>query len=659
MADAPTEATADGAAPGVADPVARWRAANQEWLTLRATAVGHLIAGDGVAAALVRAKAALVLARMEALPSLSLLARRMGLQPFEEDVVVLAAATEIDADLSRQLLIQDPRGPSFALALARLPGAYWNAFAPTAPLRSWRLIVPERDPFLVTTPFRVDERILNYILGISHLDLGLTPFLRELATPESLHPGGREAVDAVLAAWRAAQEQAQVPVVALGGGDRTTMTAVAGTAAAAVGMRPFRLAAGDIPRVTTERHGFCRLFEREWLIDRAALVVDATDASDDDERALRALVDGLTCPVLVVGVDGLWGGVRPVAAIPVPAPRRAELVASWKLALGPLAEVVNGATERVSGQFRLGPSDIHRIGAVLRTQADDTPEALTRSLWSMSRAAARPGLATLAQAIQGTATWPDLILPAEALDTLHALAAQVRHRGRVHEDWGMGPRGSRGLGIAALFAGPSGTGKTLAAEVLAAELELDLYRVDLSAVVSKYIGETEKNLRRIFDAAEGSGAVLLFDEADALFGKRSEVRDSHDRYANIEVSYLLQRMESYGGLAILTTNQKKALDGAFLRRLRFVVDFPFPEADLRARIWARAFPAATPTRGLDPARLARLNVAGGNIRNISLMAAFFAAEEAVPVGMAQVLRAARIEYQKLGKPLTELDGGTR
>jgi SpoVK/Ycf46/Vps4 family AAA+-type ATPase len=197
----------------------------------------------------------------------------------------------------------------------------------------------------------------------------------------------------------------------------------------------------------------------------------------------------------------------------------------------------------------------------------------------------------------------------------------------------------------------------MTAEVLARELRLDLYRIDLSQVVSKYIGETEKNLRRVFDAAEEGGVVLLFDEADALFGKRSEVKDSHDRYANIEVSYLLQRMESYRGLAILTTNMKSALDTAFLRRIRFVVQFPFPDAGQRAEIWRHIFPANTPTEGLDASKLARLSVAGGNIRNIALNAAFLAADERQPVRMAHLLRAARSECAKLEKPLTDAEIG--
>ncbi|MCC8250480.1 ATP-binding protein [Saccharothrix sp. NEAU-S10] len=249
----------------------------------------------------------------------------------------------------------------------------------------------------------------------------------------------------------------------------------------------------------------------------------------------------------------------------------------------------------------------------------------------------------------------DLVLPDAQRLVLREVVAHVRQRSKVYQEWGFENVLRRGLGVTALFAGGSGTGKTLAAEVLAGELGLDLFVIDLSQVISKYIGETEKNLRRVFDAAEGGGALLLFDEADALFGKRSEIKDSHDRYANIEVSYLLMRMESYRGLAILTTNMKKALDTAFLRRIRFVVDFPFPGPVERAEIWRRVIPADTPIEGVDAGKLAQLTVAGGSIRNIALSAAFLAAEQAVPLGMRHVLAAARTEYLKLDRSLTSAE----
>jgi SpoVK/Ycf46/Vps4 family AAA+-type ATPase len=278
-------------------------------------------------------------------------------------------------------------------------------------------------------------------------------------------------------------------------------------------------------------------------------------------------------------------------------------------------------------------------------------------LWEICRRQARPHLDELAQRIEPSATCEDLVLPEPQRRILHEIAMHVRQRNMVYETWGFAAKGSRGLGISALFAGASGTGKTMAAEVLAHSLRLDLYRIDLSQVVSKYIGETEKNLRKVFDAAEGAAAILLFDEADALFGKRSEVKDSHDRYANVEVSYLLQRMEAYRGLAILTTNMKGALDQAFLRRIRFVVQFPFPDPAQRSEIWRRIFPRAVPTEGLDWERLARLNVAGGHIRNIAMNAAFLAADAGEPVGMRHLLQAARGEYAKLEKPLSDAEIG--
>jgi len=311
---------------------------------------------------------------------------------------------------------------------------------------------------------------------------------------------------------------------------------------------------------------------------------------------------------------------------------------------------------QVTSQFSLGLAGLRDASAeVLALVADGDRAPVHELAWHACRVQSRVRLDDLAQRIDARAGWDDLVLPADQLALLRALSAYVRQRARVYEPWGFARSGERGLGISALFAGVSGTGKTLAAEVLARELALDLYRIDLSQVVSKYIGETEKNLRKIFDAAEEAGAVLLFDEADALFGKRSEVKDSHDRYANIEVSYLLQRMEQYRGLAILTSNMRNALDQAFLRRLRFIIEFPFPDAAQRAQIWRRVFPADVPLGTIDWARLAKLNVPGGAIRNIALSAAFIAADAGASVEMTHLARAARAEYRKLEKPLSDAE----
>lgn len=271
------------------------------------------------------------------------------------------------------------------------------------------------------------------------------------------------------------------------------------------------------------------------------------------------------------------------------------------------------------------------------------------------RLRSRTTLTALTQQITPRYRWDDIVLPPERLQQLGEIRDAAKYGARVYDEWGFGDKLSLGKGLSVLFSGPPGTGKTMAAEIIAGELGLDLYRVDLSAVVSKYIGETEKNLSRIFDEAETANAILFFDEADALFGRRSEVRDAHDRYANIEIGYLLQRMETYEGIAILATNLGKNLDPAFVRRLHFTVEFPAPGADDRRRIWHRAFPERLPRAAdLDLDLVAeRYEFAGGNIKNVALAAAFMAAADGGLVDLDHLLCAARREYAKMGKVIAE------
>jgi len=425
------------------------------------------------------------------------------------------------------------------------------------------------------------------------------------------------------------------------------------------GLGLYAMRASDVPAAAGEREALVRLWEREAVLSGSALLLDCQELdSADNLRPAFSLLERLQGVLIVTTREPLRARKRPLIRLDVNKPSASEQQSLWRNALGPLAPELNGQIETLTTQFNLGMQGIHAVSAEVREGVsrvqEEAPGAI---LWEACRAQSRPRLDDLAQRIQPAATWDELVLPEPQRQILHDVAAHIRQRARVYETWGFAAKGARGLGISALFAGASGTGKTMAAEVLANELRLDLYRIDLSQVVSKYIGETEKNLRRVFDAAEEGGAILLFDEADALFGKRSEVKDSHDRYANIEVSYLLQRMESYRGLAILTSNMKNALDTAFLRRIRFIVQFPFPDAFQRADIWRSIFPPETPTEGLDVGKLAQLNVAGGNIRNIALNAAFLAADAGEPVRMAHLLRAAHSEYAKLEKPLTEAEIG--
>ena len=340
-------------------------------------------------------------------------------------------------------------------------------------------------------------------------------------------------------------------------------------------------------------------------------------------------------------------------AKPVPV----EQQSAWAAALG---EAAHDNPAQLANQFNLNLSEIQQIArttlAELRDESGRIGRAeLSLQLWDACLIATRPKLDALAHRLEPKATWDDIVLPAEEVELLHHIANQVRQRNKVYDDWGFRRKMSYGLSINALFAGESGTGKTMAAEVIANELRLNLYRIDLSAVVSKYIGETEKNLSRLFDAAEGNGIVLFFDEADAIFGKRSEVKDAHDRYANIEINYLLQRMETYSGLAILATNMKSALDSAFMRRLRFIVNFPKPGAAERKQIWQKAFTPQVPLEGLDYDRLADFNFTGGDICSIVLNASFLAAQAGTPVTMPLILKATRLEYGKHGWPINESD----
>ena len=401
------------------------------------------------------------------------------------------------------------------------------------------------------------------------------------------------------------------------------------------------------------------------MISSSAMLLECDDdIPETHSEAIQHLLESMRVPLILSTRSVRRSMWRPVILLDVNKPTRQEQTELWRNVLPTSFASLNGKLDAMVSQFNLGPAAIESaalqsIGNAAPESADDavqpTGDVVAARLWNACRVQARPSLEGLAQRIESNAAWDDLVLPNNQKQVLIQIAAHVRQRAKVYDAWGFGSKGSRGLGISALFAGPSGTGKTMAAEVLANELSLDLYRIDLSQIISKYIGETEKNLQRVFEAAEEGAAVLLFDEADALFGKRSEVKDSHDRYANIEVSYLLQRMESYRGLAILTTNRKSALDQAFLRRLRFVVEFPFPEAAQRAEIWKRVFPQTTPTNELKIDRLMHLHVSGGNIFNIAMGAAFLAADAGELVGMSHLLYSARNEFAKMEKPLPDTE----
>jgi hypothetical protein len=578
-----------------------------------------------------------------------------GLSGFELAVVLLAAGVELDPDLADLVLAANGTGdgrPTLGLALRTLPGAHWAALTPAAALRRWQLVELGQADRVAATPYRLSERTLHFLLGVDYLPPQLAGLVEPVGLPDALPETCRGHAERAAARWNADG------LLCLDGEGDGTVRAAGAAACAVLGLGLYRMSASDVPAAPPECAAVQRLWEREALMGQSALLIaDDTGGDPGQLAAARVFVRGLHCPVIVPPGLLAHPGGPPVTRVRVDPLTVTERRVMWQHALGPLAETLNGRVDELIAQFPLEIDQYAGLAAQALTPDGSGPATVGDRLWDACRAHARASMGRLAQRIDSATPWARLVLPPGQLSTLHEIAAHVRHRARVYDAWGFGERLGRGLGVSALFTGPSGTGKTLAAEVLAADLRLDLYRIDLSQLVSKYIGETEKNLSAVFEAAERSGAILLFDEADALFGKRTTVKDSHDRYANIEVSYLLQRMESYRGLAILTTNQRAALDQAFLRRLRFVVAFPFPDEAHRAAIWACVLPAGAPAEGLDVSRLARLSVSGGNISNIALHAAFLAAADDQPLRMTHLLRAARTECAKIEKPLTAAEVG--
>jgi hypothetical protein len=583
-----------------------------------------------------------------------------GLSSFERDILLLCAGIELESTWAPLCAAAqgDPQRayPTFSLALGLFPHAHWSAFTPDAPLRRWRLITIGSGNSLLTSPLRIQERILHFLLGLPYLDEPLRGIIEPVQKQGSLVPSHEQMVDQITGTW--SFEETEWPVIQLCGEDAAGKIRVALAACERMGKTLYSLFAGMLPVNPQDLHQLMQVWIREAALSQGVLLVDC-DASGSEmvgrEGSLLHLIEHLHTPLMLVSRFRRPARQRSMVTFEINTPTSQEQRILWQRSLGQVAEQLNGHIDVLVSQFNLSTPTIEGTCARVLGQAQREDPDLKSILWQACRQQARPRLEDLAQRMDSTVSWEELVLPDHHIQTLKEVVAHVQQRSRVYEQWGFGNKSGRGLGISALFAGPSGTGKTLAAEVMANELKLDLYRIDLSTVVSKYIGETEKNLGRVFDAAETGGAVLLFDEADALFGKRSEVKDSNDRYANIEVGYLLQRMEAYRGLAILTTNLKDSIDTAFMRRIRFTIRFTFPDVQQRMEIWRRVFPKQTPTQGLSPAKLAQLNVAGGNIRNIALNAAFLAADAGEPVQMKYILAAARSEYAKLERTLTDVE----
>jgi len=609
--------------------------------------------------------------------ALDVLVQGFALSPLERSVIVLCLAPELDPAFERlYAYAQDDVTRKYAtvgLALSLFGGegeewpAVRAALLKESSLRRYRLVTGESAPsgtVSAAQPLRLDERILGYLLGVNRLDERAADLLEPMP-PALLSPDMREAVDAAYGQITQFGAPRPWPVVNLMGPPYAGKRAIARALCERLGLELHALDVSRLPVTPAEQRELFRLLEREAVLLRFALYVDLArgETADAGAQALVAAAVERLGLFVIVGSRQRWTTQRPAVVVTVPRPDAQVRRSLWRQALAalppPTAEI---DLDHLIHQFEFGPTEIQRAVAEAQSRwqlrdpagagslsADDLVQACRMQVgWRIQE---------MAQRLLPAYTWEDIVLPADVVKQLHAIAAQVGHRAKVYEGWGFGAKLTRGQGITALFSGPSGTGKTMAAEILANHLGLDLYRIDLAGVINKYIGETEKNLRRVFDAAEQSGAVLFFDEADALFGKRSEVKDSHDRYANIEINYLLQRMEDYRGLAILATNMKSHLDEAFLRRLRFLVDFPFPDASHRLRIWKSVTPPQATLEGIDWEALARLEIPGGNIRNIVVNAAFLAAADGTSIQMPHILDAAQREYSKIEKLLSPAEFG--
>jgi SpoVK/Ycf46/Vps4 family AAA+-type ATPase len=604
-------------------------------------------------------------------------ARLFHLESFDAGCLLVCLAPEIDPRYERlYAYIQDDvtrRRPGvefvFNLFYSTLDQKLelHRRFARQAPLLYWKLVHFIEDP---SQPYpslpgrflRLDERLANYLLGSDEIDQKLIPWAGHApvchAMPEPILPAefkirlaalfrgirqsgilyfqgppGIGKLEAARALCRdAGQGLLVIDVEALASADAATFDDVIRRAA-----REALLLGAAL---------YCKGFG-------ALLPDDKRPAREKLLTELRSL-DGLS----FLAGEGAWepsahAGV-PFIRIEFPRPAFAERLQIWASAL-PAAAEIHLDLEPIAAKFRLTGSQIRdaasTAGSLALWRDPEGARITADDLYGSCRLHSNQKLATLARKIKPRYGWDDIILPPDRSRHLREICNSVKHRVIVYEKWGFDNKLSLGKGLNILFAGPPGTGKTMAAEIMAGELGLDLYKIDLSSLVSKYIGETEKNLARIFSEAETSNAILFFDEADALFGKRSEVRDSHDRYANIEVGYLLQRMEEYEGVVILASNFRKNMDEAFVRRIHFTVEFPFPNEVDRRRIWESIWPKSAPLdAGVDLDLLAgRFELTGGSIKNIALAAAFLAAENGGVVNMPHLLHATRREYQKMGK----------
>ena len=624
------------------------------------------------------------------------LKQSFGLSDFDVDLICIALAPELDLRYERlYAYLQDDvtrRRPTVDLALNLLCDTPEDKlanrvhFAPDAPLFDRGLVHLFPDPHQTQPPllahyFKLDPQVVQLLLGQVGPDPRLNAFCR-LVTPVvsledlQLSVETKPALPFLLKHAQEGRARMFYFQGKQGTGRRRMAEALASQTGASLLTVDLDLAQALTPEVDLDE--IVKLICREARLRNAILYLDEFDVISQDPRHKRFLkrfgeqLEGVAIMAGTKPSSSLAGELRGVVVLPFPVPTFAERRTCWQRGLAAAdVRIEESMLSALAGRFRLTENQITDALETARTEAmwrvaqleplssrtSSKVQPTTKDLFAAARRQTRTELASLARKIESVQTWDDLVLPEDAMSQLREIVLRVVHRHQVLGEWGFDRKLSSGKGVNALFAGSSGTGKTMAAEVIANELGLELYKIDLAGVVSKYIGETEKNLERIFNAAEHANAILFFDEADALFGKRSEVHDAHDRYANIEVAYLLQKMEQYEGISLLATNLRQNMDEAFVRRLAFIVQFPVPNTESRHRIWQGIWPKEIALNDdVDLESIARqFKLSGGNIKNIALAAAFHAAADGGRISMSHLVRATRREFQKMGKVLPEVE----
>jgi MoxR-like ATPase len=622
------------------------------------------------------------------------LVEMFGLSDLEVDALLICLAIELDLRYERlYAYAQDDvtkKQPRVDLILNVLCSnladrlAARTIFMPTKPLLRYNLVEITAEPGQSYTALlgrfvHIQRRILDFLLGLDEMDERILSFARSQTAARDLDSltlpqRVREWLRGMLSRWQdPGEEQMRLEnsTLYLQGQYGSGRSAISEALSQALGRR---LLTVDVSQMLENARGGVNLVFREARLQGAVLLLRNFEGEEPNRLLLRDdLLSGIEnhSGLVCMAGESDWEprgklGDRLFMRLGLDTPDYATRAALWRQE----ASAVTLSRDTFSpedlgslaNKFAFTPGQIHDAVMAARGLAAwrNTEEQIhLDELYAAARAQSTPILNTMARKITPRFGWDDIVLIEDSLEILHEISNTIKHRHVVYGEWGFEKKLATGLGLNVLFAGESGTGKTMAADIMAGELGLDLYKIDLSGIISKYIGETEKNLDRIFAEARTSNAILFFDEADAVFGKRSEVRDSHDRYANIEISYLLQKMEEYDGVVILATNLASNMDEAFVRRMHFVVDFPIPEADYRLRIWQVHFPTAAPQGDdLDLEFMAqRFKIAGGNIRNIVLGSAFLAAEDGEPIRMKHLARAARRELQKMGRLVREVDFG--